>query len=181
MADIAQQRLTAAEFDDLTAHDERRFELINGEVIEMAPPSIQHQRLLFGIAKYIDALKPDGEVFIAPIEVYLDEHNIPQPDIAWVAANSPCQIEELRLIGAPDLVVEILSPSTAKRDKTDKFSLYEQHGTREYWIVDPQYQQIEVWARSEDKFQRQGVFAAGDTFESAALGGKTVEVAPIFS
>src|SRR5215213_9960723 len=149
-------RVSAAEFDNLTANDERRFELIDGEVIELAPPKIVHQRLVFGIAKLVDSLKPDGEVFVSPIEVYLDEYNIPQPDVVWVSANGICKIEELRLVGAPDLIVEILSPSTAKLDKTTKFSLYEKHGSREYWIVDPEYTQIEVWKRGANGFERQG-------------------------
>ncbi len=179
MTDIV--RVSAAEFDQLTANDERRFELINGEVIEIPTPSIRHQRRAGRVMLLVDKLKPDGEVLISPLEVYLDEYNIPEPDIVWVAANSICQIGENRLIGAPDLVVEILSPSTAKRDKIEKFSLYEKHGTREYWLVDPDYDQIEVWKRSEDRFERQRVYGIGDTFESAVLGGNTIEVAPIFA
>jgi len=174
-------RVSAAEFDKFTANDERRFELIDGEIIEMPPPKIVHQRLSRRLTRLVDDLKPDGEVFYAPIEVYLDEFNIPQPDVVWIAANSTCKIEELRLVGAPDLVIEILSPSTAKRDKTDKFSLYEKYGTREYWIVDPEYAQIEVWKRGTDRFERQGVYGIGDAFESEALGKKQVDVTPIFA
>ncbi len=129
----------------------------------------------------IDLLKPNGEVFISPFEVYLDEYNIPQPDLVWVAADSACQITEMRLIGAPDLVIGILSPSTAKRDKTDKFKLYEKHGSREYWIIDPEYSQIEVWKRGANGFERQGVYGVGDAFESAALGGKAVDISSIFA
>lgn len=179
MADVV--RVSAAEFDELTEHDERRFELIDGEVIEMPPPSIKHQRLVFGLAKRIDLLKPDGEVFISPIETYLDEYNIPQPDVVWVASDSACKIEDLRLVGAPDLVVEVLSPGTAKRDKTAKFSLYEKHGCREYWMVDPEMSLIEVWKRGTNGFERQGVYGDGDTFESAVLGAKTVDVSTVFA
>ncbi|HVU11725.1 MAG TPA: Uma2 family endonuclease [Phototrophicaceae bacterium] len=179
MTDVV--RVSAAEFDQLTANDERRFELINGEVIEMTAPKIKHQRLIGRLYRLLDDIKPDGEVFITP-DVYLDEYNVPEPDIVWVAANSAtCEITENRLIGAPDLVVEILSPSTAKRDRTDKFDLYEKHGTREYWLVDPEYDQIEVWKRGATSFERQRVYGIGDTFESAVLGGKTVEIAPIFA
>jgi Uma2 family endonuclease len=163
-------RVTAAEFDELTANDERRFELIEGEIIEMAPPKIVHQLLSGRIYRVVDDLKPNGVVIYAPVEIYLDEYNIPQPDIVWVAANSQCQIADSRLIGAPDLVIEILSPSTAKRDKTDKVKLYEKHGSREYWIVDTDYNKIEVWRRGASGLERQGVYGAGDTFESAALG-----------
>ena len=181
MTDAAVTRVSVAEFDQLTANDERRFELIDGEVIEMAPPKIVHQRLVGRLYRLIDDLKPDGEVFVSPVEVYLDEYNIPQPDIVWVAANSSCNIEENRLVGAPDLVIEILSPSTAKRDKIDKFKLYEKHGSREYWLVDADYNQIEVWTRGAKGFERQGLYGIGDTFESRVLGGKTVEIAPIFA
>ncbi len=154
MADVTHIRVSAAEFDDFTAPDGRRFELIDGEVIEMPTPLIIHQRFCGRIMRLVNSLIPNGEVLISPLEVYLDEYNIPHPDIVWVAANSICKIEESRLIGAPDLVVEILSPSTAKRDKTAKFSLYEKHGTREYWLVDADYDQVEVWRRGENDFER---------------------------
>ena len=179
MTDVV--RVSAAEFDELTAHDERRFELIDGEVIEMTAPKIKHQLLSGRLYRLIDDLKPDGVVIFAPVDVYLDEYNILEPDVVWVAANSICKIEVNRLIGAPDLVVEILSPSTAKRDKIDKFALYEKHGTREYWLVDPDHNQIEVWKRGARGFDWQGLYGVGDSFTSAVLDGKTVEVAPIFA
>lgn len=179
MADMTTSRVSAAEFDIFTAQEERRFELIDGEIIEMAPPIVPHQVIVLNAAFAVKPLIPDGQLFISPIEVYLDENNIPQPDLVWVSANSICKVERKRLIGAPDLVIEVLSPSTAKRDKTAKFRLYEQHGTREYWMVDPENDLIEVWKRGESSFVRQGVYGVGDTFESAALG-KTVDVSAIF-
>lgn len=173
-------RVSAAEFEELTADDERRFELIQGEVIEMPPPVVPHQNVVLNTAFVLKPIIPNGRIFISPIEVYLDEHNISQPDLVWVAENSICKIEHKRLVGAPDLVVEVLSPGTAKRDKTTKFSLYEKHGTREYWMIDPETSLIEVWKRGANGFERQGVYGVGDTFESAALGGKVVDVTPIF-
>ncbi len=146
----------------------------------MLPPQIEHQRLIGRLFRIVDDLKPDGEVLLSPIEVCLDNYNIAQPDLVWIAAKSACQIEALRLVGAPDLVIEVLSPATAKRDKTTKFRLYEQHGTREYWIIDPEYSQIEVWKRGENGFERQGIYTVSDTFEAAALS-KPLEVTPIFS
>src|SRR5579871_1433380 len=106
----------------------------------MTAPKIKHQLLSGRLYRLVDDLKPNGVAIYAPVDVYLDEFNIPEPDIMWVAENSTtCEITENRLIGAPDLVIEILSPSTAKRDKTDKFNLYEKHGSREYWLIDPDY------------------------------------------
>jgi Uma2 family endonuclease len=140
-----------------------------------------HQDITLNTAFVLKPLIPDGRIYVSPIEVYFDEHNIPQPDLVWVSAHSICRREVNRLVGAPDLVVEILSPGTAKRDRTTKFDLYEKHGTREYWIIDPEYQQIEVWRRGANGFERQGVYGTGDTFASAALGGAQVVVSPIFS
>ena len=180
MADMTTSRVSAAEFGEFTAQEERRFELIGGEIIEMAAPKIVHQLLSGRLYRIVDDLKPNGIVLYAPIEVYLDEYNIPQPDLVWVADGSTCEITESRLVGAPDLVIEILSPSTVKRDKTAKFRLYELHGTREYWMVDPDNSLIEVWKRGANSFERQGVYGVGDMFESSSLG-KTVDVNPIFS
>lgn len=145
----------------------------------MPTPIVPHQDVVLNTAFVLKPLIPNGRIFISPIEVYLDEHNIPQPDLVWVAENSICKIERKRLVGAPDLVVEVLSPSTAKRDKTDKFKLYEKHGTREYWLVDPEYNQIEVWKRGANGFERQGVYGVGDSFESATLGN-SVDVSLVF-
>ncbi len=74
------------------------------------------------------------------------------------------------LRGAPDLVIEVLSPGTARRDKKDKFSLYEKHGVREYWIIDPSEKLLEVWQLRDGRFSRLDVFGPGDPFTSLLLG-----------
>lgn len=79
----------------------------------------------------------------------------------------------------PDLVIEVLSPGTALRDKTIEFELYERYGTREYWLVDPDALYIEVWRLDESTFARFGVFRSGGMFESAVLG-QMVEAALVF-
>ncbi len=81
----------------------------------------------------LDRLIPDGEVFVAPLDVYLDEVNIVQPDVMWIAADSQCvEVEGRHLRGAPKLGLAVLSPSTVRHDKSTKFRLYEKHGVREY-------------------------------------------------
>jgi Uma2 family endonuclease len=82
--------------------------------------------------------------------------------------------------GALDLVMEILSPSTALYDKRAKFRLYEKYDVREYWIADAQARYIEVGRRVEENFILYGVFGAGETFTAAVLGDKTVEVSALF-
>jgi Uma2 family endonuclease len=115
------------------------------------------------------------------LSVYLDDENIPQPDVIWIAPNSKCTIGEKYLIGAPDLVVEVFSPSTALRDKTDKFRLYEKHGVREYWMLDAVAKYIEVWQLENGKFVQKGVYGPGATFTPAVFPGETIDVAAIFA
>jgi len=109
----------------------------------------------------------------------LDENNVYEPDVLHVAPDSQCEIGEKRLVGAPDLVVEVLSPGTAKHDRQQKYEAYQRHGVREYWIVAPAYDVIEVWNLEEGAFRRQGAYAGSDQFPSSVLG-ETVSVPQIF-
>jgi Uma2 family endonuclease len=125
------------------------------------------------------AKKKGEKAFTSPIEVYLDEHNVFEPDVLYLKPDSKCKVEDKRLRGAPDLVVEVLSPSTAKYDRQEKYQAYEKHGVDEYWIVDPIHETLEVWTIAEEQFSRQGAYAKNDSFTSKTLG-ETVEVKVIF-
>jgi Uma2 family endonuclease len=93
----------------------------------------------------------------------------------WIAPESACHPDgRKRLVGAPDLIAEVLSPSTALRDRRDKFHLYEQYGVREYWIVDPRDQLVEVWVRRGRHFVRVNVYSNADVYESPLLGNVAV-------
>ena len=133
-------------------------ELIHGELIVSPAPIPNHQRAVFRLAKLLETLIPDGEVLLAPLDVYFDDENIVQPDVIWIAENSQCKIEAKYLRGAPDLVIEVHSPGTVWLDKSAKFSLYEKHGVREYWMIDLEGQLAEIWFRQDNRFQRLGVF-----------------------
>jgi Uma2 family endonuclease len=182
-------RLTAAEWDALP-ESMTRIDLIDGVVVYphldtetlRLTPTPDHQSWLgdvaFELMNWVKGL--GGEVFIAPLEVYLDEANRVQPDVMWLASESNCTREETRLNGAPELVIEILSPDTVKHDKSAKFKLYEQHGVLEYWIVDPLNRFIELWRRQASRLAQQGIFQSSDSFTSAALSDQIVDVAAIF-
>jgi Uma2 family endonuclease len=178
-----QTRITAAEYYQLPQYTEHSLiQLIDGEVVIGMPPIPLHQRI---VVKLIALLlnyetRYGGQIYTAPIEVYLDEHNIFEPDVLYLTPETTCVVEEKRLVGAPDLVMEVLSPSTAKHDRERKFRAYEQHGVREYWIVDPSNAYLEVWALQGEKFAKTGTFVAGDTFTSAVLGEQPVTVSAIF-
>jgi Uma2 family endonuclease len=175
-------RMTAAEFWQLTETSDQRFELIDGEVIEMATPIPDHQDVVLESALFLRqiAKAQGGKVCVAPLEVYLDEHNIPQPDVMWLAPKSQCVVSEKRLVGPPDLIVEVFSPGTRQHDKVTKFRIYQKYGVREYWMIDPAEQFLEVWRLVEGQFAFQGVFVPGETFTSAVLGDYSVQVNELF-
>jgi Uma2 family endonuclease len=173
-------RMTAAEFLALPETN-RPTELIDGELYRMASPTPTHQDAVFNAATLIKQLTKakGGRTFIAPLDVYFDELNVPQPDVMWVAPDSPnCVILEKHLRGAPDLIVEVLSPGSVKNDRKIKFRLYEKHGVREYWMVDLSEQLIEVWQLQSGKFMLLDVYGVGEKFVSPLLG--EVEVKAIF-
>jgi Uma2 family endonuclease len=178
MVDAVRERMTAAEFFELP-ETYKAAELINGEII-MSPGVVTahlrvHRTLIYCMPSWI----PDGEIFFAPYDVMLDEDNVPQPDLFWVSAARKNIIKGTHVEGAPDLIIEIASPGTVRRDRREKFDLYEKYGVHEYWLVDPVAAFIEVYYHENGKFQRLGVFGAGDSFDSKALG-KMVTLNDVF-
>lgn len=180
MADMAKTKITAAEFSELPEQPGFPImELIDGEVILSASPVPKHQIISFRLGSLIDAAAPSGQVIAAPMDVYLDEFNTVEPDLMWISEANAGIIGKVRIMGAPDWIVEIHSPGTMKRDQTKKFELYEKHGVREYWMVDPEYEQVEVWMNGANGFDRLGLYGKTGSFTSPTLG-KAVDLTPVF-
>jgi Uma2 family endonuclease len=175
---VERTRITAQEYFE-QPETNLPMALIDGVVMSSPAPTPNHQIIVFKVGKLIDRIMTDGEMLLSPIDVHLDDHNVIQPDILWIAPDSQCVIDDKRLRGAPDLVIEVLSPSTARDDKTVKFRLYERHGSRELWLIDPTAEYVEVWRRENDVFVHDGVYGPADSFQSAVLRA-TVNCAHIF-
>lgn len=138
--------------------DGERAELIDGQIYYMAPPSTKHQRLLNYIGTEINLYirKNNGgcEVFPAPFAVFLedDEINYVEPDISVICDTS--KLDDKGCHGAPDWVIEIVSPSSKARDYMTKLFKYRTTGVREYWIVDPEKQMVMVYAFEKDTVEQ---------------------------
>jgi Uma2 family endonuclease len=156
--------------------------LINGEIIYDLPPKNDHQRVAIKLMLLLHDLIPSGEIMICPSSTHLDEYNVVEPDLFWVSgSHSRCKLgEDDWWHGAPDLVIEILSPSSRRHDRVEKFQLYEKHGVLEYWIIDPLPQNLEVWNLVDQAFQLVSVFSAEDSFESGVLNGAKIDLKVIF-
>lgn len=179
MSELVITQMTAAEFLTLP-ETQQPTELLDGVVIVSPAPIPKHQLTSIHLENLITELKPNGVMIHAPIDLYLDKANVPQPDIVWIAANSRCIVGEKYLQGPPELIVEIFSPSTETKDRKYKFNLYEQYAIPEYWMVDPELEFIEVYVYENGAYKRLGLFEPGETFVSPILGGKTVEVSRAF-
>ncbi len=172
-------KLTATEFAQLPETLIPR-ELIHGELIEMSAPKNRHQDIVLNIAVFLRdyTRQHGGKAVIAPMNVFLDEFNVVQPDVFWVHPESDrCMLgQDDWWHGAPDLVVEVFSTSTTRHDRVVKFRLYEQFGVREYWMIDPENGLIEIWGLQNHKFVGLGIYEKGDEFISVALNHKKILV-----
>jgi len=156
--------------------DEPRCELIYGRFYVSPSPSMLHQLVVMLLLEKLRpiARRAGAWVFIAPLDVNLFDHSVTQPDIFYVSAANRRIIEE-RIEGTPDLVVEVLPPRTARRDRGEKLRLYAEAGVREYWIFDPQEQQIEFLRNDSRQFV---VALPGDgVYHSQALPEISLDVA----
>ena len=161
--------------------DDERWELIDGELIPMASPTVPHQSVdaLLGY-EFVRLVKRGlGRVFHS-IDVVLSPHNTFRPDLIFVSSERADIITHANIQGAPDLVVEIRSPSTAGLDEVTKRELYERHGVREYWLTDPEAQTVTVLLLGENGYEVVGIYAKGDTLTSPTLEGFSIDLDEIF-
>ncbi|RME94941.1 MAG: Uma2 family endonuclease [Bacteroidetes bacterium] len=178
------KRYTYADY--LTWKFKERVELWQGRMMKMSPaPNLRHQRIArdLGLALGDFLRNKPCELFIAPFDVRLplpvDKQKkgkvdtVVQPDLCVVC--DPDKLDEQGCNGAPDLVIEILSPGNSKREMRDKYALYEAAGVREYWIVDPVREWILTYVANEvGQFQSKPPYYAGDEVPSAVLEGFTL-------
>ncbi|HEV8392964.1 MAG TPA: Uma2 family endonuclease [Vicinamibacterales bacterium] len=144
-------------YDDflLFPDDGKRHELIDGEHYVTPSPNTQHQRVSMAIAYLLTSWleqHPLGEVFHAPYDVVLSEFDVVEPDLVYLShGRARTVLTDAHARGAPELVIEILSKTTRRRDETLKRRLYERVGVDEYWIVDPAQELVRVFRRLEDR------------------------------
>ena len=169
--------------DYVKTSDDERWELLNGELLMAPSPNVSHQRVATDLVTVLNAFVQEsdlGRVYAAPTDVVLSETNVVQPDLLFVSKEREQIITRANIQGAPDLAVEIRSPSTDERDRTVKRKLYADHGVREYWLVDPDAITITVLILRDGAFEEVGVYRKGETLTSPTLKGFGVNLDDIF-
>lgn len=174
---------TVRDYKALPESETKRYELLGGELVVVPSPTWRHQeissRLLYQLQAFVDEHSL-GYVVAAPLDVVLSDEDVVQPDILFISHERASIIREDGVYGAPDLIVEILSPSTAERDRTYKKTLYARHGVREYWVVDPALSTVEVFTQGEKGFERAALYNPEDVLRSPLLKGLEIPLPKVF-
>lgn len=171
-------------FADLAQFDEsERYEIHDGLLISMAPaPDFHHQEISMALSFLLVGFvrsRQLGKVVAAPTDVVLSEDNVVQPDLLFIAKDN-LGIIDRQVHGAPDLVVEILSPSTLRYDRQKKLELYARFGVKEYWVVDRANRSLEILTLEDKRFTVHSMAAETGLAESKVLAGLSIDVAQVF-
>ena len=169
--------------DYMSMPDGKRYQLLDGEMILAPSPATSHQSILRRLSRAIENFVEEnalGEVWFAPLDVVLSNHDVAQPDILFVSNSRSSIVTEANIQGAPDLVVEILSPGTATYDRGYKQALYSRHGVREYWLVDPEAETVEVLAEGAPALLLHATHRRGEGLTSPLFPGLAIDLEQVF-
>ncbi len=173
--------LTSEDYRQLP--DEPRCQLVEGGLVMEPSPSFQHQDVVLNLATILRGHILEhglGKLAVAPLDVYLSLHNVLQPDLLFVAAENRKVVAADGVHGAPDLVVEVLSPSNARLDIRTKRRLCAVHGVREMWLVDPVLAQVQRYDFAVSHEKPVDLLVEGEAFVSPLLPGLIISVSEIF-
>ena len=169
-------------------NDDKRYELIDGVVYDMNAPLRKHQEILVELSRqFANFLKEKScKVYVAPFDVRLPKkskkddkiHTVVQPDISIICNDK--KLDKYGCIGAPDLVIEVLSPSTAGKDHIIKRQLYEQHKIKEYWIVDPSNRIVTIYHHNGKTYDKADIYDDNSKITSSVLPDFVLNTKTIF-
>ena len=178
---VTTQKLTYQDYAAL--EDDRRYELLDGKLILLDSPNRDHQsvriHLMFDMYTFVKE-NDLGWVYGAPFDVLFTDTDVAQPDIMFISREREHILTHANVQGAPDLIVEILSPSSSTRDWRNKRELYASHGVREYWIIDPANRIVSVLLLQDGVLDIEQTLTEDDTATSTVLDGFSVSLDRIF-
>ena len=164
--------------------DGRRYEIIEGVLHVTNAPNMAHQYAVAEIVGEIRRFVKEqrlGIVLPAPFEIHLSETSRPVlPDVVFIRADKQPELDAPYYEGSPDLIVEVLSPSSVRLDRHIKFDAYERAGVAEYWIVNPRTRSVEIYTLSAGEYALLGEFVGDETLTSKVLPGLSIVVSSLF-
>jgi Uma2 family endonuclease len=177
MATESKTRYTYADLERFPEDNFRR-EIIDGDLIVTAAPSTRHQRAVVEVSAALVAYRNQrgGDVFPAPTDVFFSDNNVVEPDVLFVRADHMERVEVKFVRSAPDVVVEVSSPSTRRLELVRKLELYERFGVPEYWYVDLQADRIEVYTLAGHRYETPRLLTRGERLASRQLPRFEIDV-----
>lgn len=164
--------------------DGKRYQVIEGELVEMNAPALRHQRILGELFVLLHGhvqRGPGGLLLFAPFDVVLDDTNVFQPDLLYVAPEHTDRVTDRRGIGPPDLVVEVLSEGSRGHDRIRKMRVYARRGVAWYWILDPDAQALEEFRLEGGRFRQITIADRGDVFQPGLFPGLELPLSAMFA
>ena len=183
MAILTEPKITVKEFFEMDLEEGYYYELINGIIVKKQAPKPIHQNASMNLSRILSNHVFEnkiGKLFASPIDVFFDDYNNTQPDILFIKKERDFIITDHGIEGTPNLIVEILSPSSFKRDKKEKFDLYMKFGVSEYWIVDPYYKSVEVFTLENNTYVLASDASESGIIQSKVLEGLSLEISTLF-
>lgn len=186
MADMMQSKRIVLTYEDYLSlpNDRNRYQILEGDLAVTPSPNVKHQSVsrnlefvLFSYVKDYDL----GEILDAPIDVVLDDINIVVPDIVFVSSGRRSIIEDKRIAGAPDLIIEIISPSTVRFDRISKIQIYSRQGVEWYWIVDAENQTLEEYHLDGNAYRIAGVYQGNTIFSPGVFPGLKIDLSQVWA
>ena len=178
---VTTPRLTYQDYVNMEGDE--RYELLDGKLILIPSPNTAHQTVSIALGSRMHSFVKEhdlGQVFHAPFDVLFTDTDVVQPDLLFVSNEREHIRTPANIQGAPDFIIEILSPSSSRRDWRDKRELYASHGVKEYWIVDPTNRIVWVLLLRDGVLVEQGAYGEGDNVISTMLEGFSVSLDEIF-
>jgi Uma2 family endonuclease len=169
-------------YEEYAGLDDTVFEIINGKAIMSPSPELFHQQWvgdLFAILRQHVKAHALGKIFVAPIDVVLDRDNVVQPDLVFVCTANSGLLERRGIMGAPDLVVEVISPGSLRRDRYDKRELYARFGVKEFWLADVANHSLEVLTLQQAGYQLASCATGEGKIHSTLLPGFELDLAQL--
>ena len=167
----------------LLPESRNQYELFDGELVTTPSPSVGHQRIIGRLCtqllNYVEAHSL-GLLLVSPMDTIFDQYTVLQPDMLYVSRERIPEVVKERIEGAPDLTIEVLSSSTIEKDRRRKLTVYSQFGVREYWIVDPEAQTIELHTRDGGVLRHIRTFSSNEAVQSLLFPGLCLPVASVF-
>lgn len=164
-------------------NDRNRYEILEGELEVNPAPNVAHQRAVVNLSYLLVAYTRTrhlGEVLVAPTDVILSDITIVQPDLLFVSSARASIVLPQHVRGAPDLVVEVISPTSEKTDRELKRQIYARYGVRCYWLVDPAARMITAFALDGDQYRQVATASGDEMFRAAPLADLDIRLAEVW-